>query len=107
MSDLPHVEEAHSQVSYQHSTCGEVQRHRPVGHPLLQEGDDLSHAGRSHSLVFSLSAAGLITAISRDWIRPFGGVRLLIADGETAIVSDQVTQFLDRTNVQFKAKAPG
>jgi hypothetical protein len=61
----------------------------------------------SASVLPKKDAPALITAISRDWIRPFGGMRLLIADGETAMVSEQVSQFLDRTNVQLKAKAPG
>jgi hypothetical protein len=52
-------------------------------------------------------APALITAISQDWIRPFGGMKLLIADGEKGLDSEQVRQFLDRTGVQLKPKAPG
>ena len=52
-------------------------------------------------------APSLITALSQDWIRPFGGMKLLIADGEKGLDSEQLGQFLDHTGVQFKAKAPG
>ena len=43
------------------------------------------------------------------WIRHFGPMKVLIADGETGLVSEEVAQFLDRQNpaVQLKTKAPG
>jgi len=59
------------------------------------------------SVIPQKDAPALITAISQDWIRPFGGMKLLIADGEKGLDSEQVRQFLDRNGVVFKAKAPG
>jgi len=59
------------------------------------------------SLLTSKDAPSLITAISQDWVRPFGGPRVLIADGEKGLCSEQVAQFLDRCNTQLKSKAPG
>ena len=52
-------------------------------------------------------APALITAISQDWIRPFGGMKLLIVDGEKGLDSEQARQLLDRTGVELKVKAPG
>ncbi len=59
------------------------------------------------SLLTSKDAPSLIMAISQDWVRPFGGPRVLIADGEKGLCSEQVAQFLDRCNTQLKSKAPG
>ncbi len=59
------------------------------------------------SLLTSKDAPSLMTAISQDWVRPFGGPRVLIADGEKGFCSEQVAQFLDRCNTQLKSKAPG
>ena len=41
------------------------------------------------------------------WIRLFGPMKVLVADGETGLCSEEVAQFLDRVLVQLKIKAPG
>ena len=52
-------------------------------------------------------ANSFIKSITCDWIRPFGGMKVLIADGEKGLASEEVSRWLDRWQVQLKAKAPG
>ena len=59
------------------------------------------------SILKGKSAEDLIAAISTHWIRHFGPMGVLIADGEKGLASEEVAQFLDRALVQLKTKAPG
>ena len=45
-----------------------------------------------------------VEAIMTHWIRHFGPMEVLVADGETGLVSEEVAQFLDRVFVQLKPK---
>ena len=49
----------------------------------------------------------LIEAIMTHWVRLFGPMTVLVADGETGLCSEEVAQFLDRVLIQLKTKAPG
>ncbi|MDA8583231.1 hypothetical protein N9L68_03335 [bacterium] len=53
------------------------------------------------------SAQGLIRSISRDWIRFFGAPKLIVADGETGLDSEEARQWFDRIRSEVKPKAPG
>ena len=59
------------------------------------------------SLLKGRKAEDLIEAIMTHWIRHFGPMKVLVADGETGLCSEEVAQFLDRVLVQLKTKAPG
>ena len=48
-----------------------------------------------------------IEAVTTTWIRSHDLMRILIADGESVLASEEVAQRLDRVNVDLKAKAPG
>ena len=52
-------------------------------------------------------ATSIIEAIATTWIRPYGPMRVLIADGESGLASEETAQWLDRVNVELKTKAPG
>ena len=47
-----------------------------------------------------------IQAITSDWIRHRGGIRVLVADGEMGLASVEVAQWLDRWQVSLKTTAP-
>ena len=49
----------------------------------------------------------IIEAIATTWIRQHGPMRVLIADGESGLASEETAQWLDRVSVEFKTKAPG
>ena len=49
----------------------------------------------------------IIEAIATTWIRPHGPVRVLIADGENGLASEETAQWLDRVSVELKTKALG
>ena len=53
------------------------------------------------------SAQYLIRSIHRDWFRFFGAPKLIVADGETGLDSEEVRQWLDRIRSEVKPKAPG
>jgi len=53
------------------------------------------------------TAEDLIASIMTNWIRYFGPMKVLVADGEKGLASEEVAQFLDRVLVQLKTKAPG
>lgn len=59
------------------------------------------------SILKGKTAEDLIAAISTHWIRRFGPMGVLIADGEKGPASEEVAQFLDRALVQLRPKAPG
>ena len=59
------------------------------------------------SVLAHKDAPSLIKAIAQDWIRTHGPMKVLIADGEKGLASEEVSQWLDRWGVQLKAKAPG
>ena len=59
------------------------------------------------SILKGKSAEDLIAAISTHWIRHFGPMGVLIADGEKGLASEEVAQFLDRALVQLKTKDLG
>ena len=52
-------------------------------------------------------ATTLIRNITDTWLRPYGPMKVLVCDRESAMVSEDVSQWLDRWNVQLKTKAPG
>ena len=56
------------------------------------------------SLLKGRKAEDLVEAIMTHWIRHFGPMKVLVADGETGLVSEEVAQFLDRVFVQLKPK---
>ena len=58
-------------------------------------------------LLPSRSGPDLIDTIMSGWVRHFGPMQTLIADGERGLVTEQVSQFLDRVFIQLKTKAPG
>ena len=49
----------------------------------------------------------IIEAIATTWFRQHGLMRILIADGESGLASEEVAQWLDRISVELKIKAPG
>ena len=55
----------------------------------------------------SKSATDLVETIMSAWVRQFGPMKVLIADGERGLATEEVSQFLDRVFVQLKTKAPG
>ena len=55
----------------------------------------------------SKSAPDLVETIMSGWVRQFGPMKVLIADGERGLATEEVSQFLDRVFVQLKTKAPG
>ena len=59
------------------------------------------------SVLAHKDAPSLIKAIAQDWIRTNGPMKVLIADGEKCLASEEVSQCLDRWQVQLKVKAPG
>jgi len=62
---------------------------------------------RVAALLMSKNAQALIEAIMTSWVRPHGPMKLLIADGERGLATEEVAQFLDRVFIQLKTKAPG
>ena len=59
------------------------------------------------SVLANKDAPALIKAITSDWFRIRSPMRVLIADGEKGLASEEVAQWLDRWKVELKAKAPG
>ena len=59
------------------------------------------------SILVSKNANGLIRAITTDWLRPFSAPRVLIADGESGLTTEEASQWLDRSQIHLKTKAPG
>ena len=59
------------------------------------------------SLLASKNAQALIEAIMTGWARYHGPMKLLIADGERGLATEEVAQFLDRVFIPLKTKAPG
>ena len=57
------------------------------------------------SLLKGKTAEDLIAAIMTHWIRHFGPMKVLVADGEKGLASEEVAQLLDRALVQSKTKA--
>ena len=49
----------------------------------------------------------ILEAIATMSIRHHGPMRILIADGESGLASEEVAQWLDRLSVELKTKAPG
>ena len=49
----------------------------------------------------------IIESIATNWLRPHGPMRMLIADGESGLASEEVAQWLDRVFIELKTKAPG
>ena len=49
----------------------------------------------------------IIDFISANWLRPYGPMRVLIADGESGLASEEAAQWLDRVFIELKTKAPG
>ena len=59
------------------------------------------------SILQGKTAEDLIASIMTNWIRYFGPMKVLVADGEKGLASEEVAQLLDRVLVQLKTKAPG
>ena len=59
------------------------------------------------SVLPSKSAASIITAITRDWLRPHGAMKVLIADQERGLLSDEASQWHDRWQIEKRSKGPG
>ena len=59
------------------------------------------------SVLADRSAESIIEAIMTEWVRPYGGMLVLIADGESGLASEEVAQYLDRLSIELKTKAPG
>ena len=59
------------------------------------------------SILQGKTAEDLIASIMTNWIRYFGPMKVLVADGEKGLASEEVAQFLDRVLVQLKTMAPG
>ena len=59
------------------------------------------------SILNGKSAEGLISGINTNWIRHFGLMGVLIADGEKGLASEEVAQILDRGFAKLKTNAPG
>ena len=60
------------------------------------------------SVLNSKSAIDIITTITTNWIRLHGPMRLLIAGQERGLLQgDEVSQWLDRWQIQLRAEEPG
>ena len=59
------------------------------------------------SVIPSKSAQDLIRCIHRFWFRFFGAPKLIIADGETGLDSEEVKRWPDIMRSEIKPKAPG
>ena len=59
------------------------------------------------SVLVSKNSADIITAITTDWLRHYGPMRLLIADQERGLLSDESAQWMDRWQIQVRSKEPG
>ena len=53
------------------------------------------------------TAASIIAAITVDWLRPLGPMRVLVADQEGGLMSDEAAQWMDRWQIQLRSKEPG
>ena len=49
-------------------------------------------------------AVSLIAEITQSWLRPFGGMKVLVSDRESGLLSEEVAQWLDRWGVELKTK---
>ena len=58
-------------------------------------------------MLANIDAPALIKAITSDWFRIHSPMRVLIAEGEKGLASEEVAQWPDRWKVELKAKAPG
>ena len=47
----------------------------------------------------------IISSISDNWLRPYGPMRVLIADGESGLASEEAAQWLDRVFIELKTKS--
>jgi len=52
-------------------------------------------------------AVSILTAITTQWLQPYGAMQVLVSDRESGLVSEEVAQWLDRWSVQLRPKAPG
>ena len=59
------------------------------------------------SIIAEKTATAIIKAITSDWFRPLGPMKLLATDQEPALMSEECSQWLDRWSVQLKTKEPG
>ena len=55
----------------------------------------------------SKSAIDLAESIMAGWVRYYGPVNILIADGERGLATEEVSQFLDRVFIQLRTKVTG
>ena len=62
---------------------------------------------QSASLVPSRSAADLVAALDKSWVKLFGPVKELIMDGETSLASEECAAYLDRHGIKRLPRAPG
>ena len=59
------------------------------------------------SILPGRSGVDFIRAIDKDWVRIFGPPRLIVADCETGLDTEEVRQWLDRLPSEVNPKAPG
>ena len=53
------------------------------------------------------TSESIIHSIATNWLRPYGPMRMLVADGESGLAGEEVAQWLDRVFIELKTKAPG
>ena len=49
----------------------------------------------------------IIESISANWLQQYGPMRVLIADGESGLASEEAAQWLSRLFIDLKTKTPG
>ena len=59
------------------------------------------------SVLPSKSSTDIVQAITLDWVRPYGPMRLLVADQEGGLLADESAVWLDRWQIQLRTKEPG
>ena len=59
------------------------------------------------SLLKSRAAEEIIANITMHWIRQHGPMKVLVADQERGLMSDEAAQWLDRWQIELKTKVPG
>ena len=74
---------------------------------MISHSIDESIRFAAGSILVSKSANILFRTITIVRPRPFSAPRVLNADGEAGLTTEDVSQWLDRWQIQLKTKAPG
>ena len=53
------------------------------------------------------TAVSSTESLTTYWLRPYGPMRLFIADQEAGLSGEEAAQWLDRWSIQLKSKEPG